>query len=245
MGLFEYRAGTAPEGGFRLKPSSISKLIDNPHAWYESNIQGKNDFHGNTNTRLGSIIHALVENYYTKEYTYYEIVERAKVWLEEKEEPDQWKIIDSIEPMYNAWVKEYAEKYQKLQTIEGWVEYQPHDKIIVSGSYDALDGDTVVDYKTTGRKKSDLGDYWVQLYTYAWLLRKNGVTVNNVRIVYIQTPLKSGAVNIVTVEEPIDESAMSELVERIKDESMQVLETLDDPSLISRYFKKNWFSHRK
>ena len=99
--LFKYTGGTKPENGVRLSGSGLATLVDNP-AVGAKNILVGSDFTGNTATRLGTIFHALAENHYLQAHTVASIKEQAIQWLESQEEPDMWRIIENVFPMYET-----------------------------------------------------------------------------------------------------------------------------------------------
>ena len=236
--MFEYKAGTKPENGIRVSPSGVDKLLTNHPKWMQEFVYGIDRFQGNANTRLGTIVHALIENYYIKKYSADRMEEKIEEYLEKEGVADRWEFTGKAYAMFNSFVENYASKNVVPDVHEGWVEYQPNSRIVVSGSFDALDGKTVVDYKTTRNKKDKITiEYRRQLYMYAWALRQNGTEIDSVRIVYIQQPLKSGNCNIYVDEEPIDEEFMADLIDDVKDKAKIVLSVMDGKLSASEYLQ--------
>lgn len=227
--MFEYNEGTLKMNQIRISPSGVNELLNNFSYWFKSRVLKQSYEYGKPDNRvLGTVLHALIENYYTKEHTQEEVLEKAGEYITNSGVVDSWKLIENVDTMFEAWKEQFAKEHEEPSKVEGWVEFEPSNRIKLSGTYDALFGDTLFDWKSTATKKSTFGNYKAQLYTYAWLLRKNDIEVNNIGICYIQQPLKSGQVNIIVLKEPIDEDYMRSLIGKIKTASDKVIEAMDN-----------------
>jgi hypothetical protein len=80
------------------------------------------------------------------------------------------------------------------------------DKIVVGGTYDAIQGDTLIDYKTTGKKPNTESipfGYKIQLLAYVWALRQKGVNIDRIRIVWVVRPTKTLPARVFVVTQVI------------------------------------------
>lgn len=253
--MFEYRP--IDFDGFVVKPSSIATFMDNPKAWYTTHITKENVFQGNTSTVLGSIVHGFIEAHYTgKEITKEDVTEFLKQY-EDNQDVDEWKILDSYEHMVKQWKKLYVPPAFEPKLIESQIKFTPRDGFCIGGSIDALFGDTLVDWKTTTSKKSSIGDYKYQLLTYAYILRKTGVEVNNIQVVYMNTPEfnrvseKTGKelADIVTevrvITEPIKDEDIAMIEELLREIVGTVKQYKKTPNLAKWLFRENKLSYRR
>lgn len=228
--MFEYNEGTIKENQIRISPSGINDLIGHFPYWFKSRVLKQPYEYGKPDARVrGTILHALIESYYGKHTEDY-VMSQVPEYLEKMGITDSWQMMNDIDLMFNAWKEEFGSKH-KPDSMEQWLEFEPNDRIIISGTYDALFGDTVTDWKTGSKKKSNIDSYKNQLYLYTWLLRKQGKEVNNIQVCFIQTPLKSGAVNIVVMKEPIDEDYMTSLISSIQVCSKNAVKAMDNQDI--------------
>ena len=236
MGLEYYGGEPLAEGKIRLSPSSISNMFRNSGDWYQESILKKNPFSGNTASRLGSIIHNRIELFYQGK-THDKQIEED--WLAKEEESDMWAITEVVDDMFEQWVEQFGKLHPKPEHLEKFMSFEPMEDIVVSGSCDAIFGDTITDWKTSKAKKSSIGAYMYQLYIYAWLARKEGMEINNIQVVYIMQPTKTMKSRIEICKEPICEERMTWLLSRLKLESELLLECRDNPSLVEKYYRSN------
>jgi RecB family exonuclease len=189
---FEYTDIEVPEGSFKISPSGISKFFDVPSVWYRDNFLGENSFTGNTASELGTIIHAIAEAYALDESTNREEVE---AYLDTLTDPDIDKqvIRDNYPEMAKVLVNEYL-RYNQPDKVEQPVLLNLGDDVLIGGTYDAIQGSTLIDYKTTAKKPNTETIPWnykVQLMSYAYALRSNGVLIDRIRIVWVVKPTKT------------------------------------------------------
>lgn len=183
MALGDYNSGNPlKEGQIRISPSQVSMLSDNELGWYKSNVLGERN-PSNTAMRLGTLTHYMCSCYLLGEFqpSDVEIVE----WLDRENETDQWRVIDDAKLMAKCFKDNWECDGDGLLS-EHWVEYEPNEKLILSGTADIITDDTVWDIKTTSKAKSSIGDYWMQLYTLAYIMRMNGRdNINNIGVIYL------------------------------------------------------------
>jgi len=198
------------EGGIILSPSGISKFFTNPKEWYEDRT-GIPTFDGNTNTVLGNAIHAYIESVFAGTPI---TLEEIEFWIDEKYgmNPKVVKqdVLKDFPNMARSWLNNfYKPSMQIPEMIEVEMEIIEHDadglKIGTFGTADAVyvEERTLVDWKTCGRKPNKIGDYKYQLMQYARALKKKGVEIEYIQIVYIQRPLKSGVSSIYVFKQKI------------------------------------------
>lgn len=215
------------EGKTRLSPSSFSKLYDNPSKWYKEAILKQGSFTGNTKTVIGTIIHARIHRYYDgiepidldNEFKYVET-------YNENPEVDEWKVREEVDRIWDMVRLSYLEKYPKPDKMEEGIMFEPPDtKYFLGGSYDALEGDTIIDFKTTATTPKKINvSHWLQLLSYALILRFNGVKVNKMRVVYIVRLKKEP--KVVVLEEQISDDDIIFMKEQIKN-TIRRLEMVD------------------
>lgn len=182
-----------PEGNFRISPSTIGKFTDKKWEWYRSQVLGEETFTGNTSTVLGTCIHRVAEvctkfqNSDERDILRTEIPEYIDSFKNNPEIDtafigEQWK------PMGNALIN-YLNLFGYPERSEDAIAYKICDGVYVGGTADAVIGNTLVDYKTTSNQSvSDTyipNNYKFQLLAYAWIYRKLGIDIQNIRIVWI------------------------------------------------------------
>ena len=68
---------------------------------------------------------------------------------------DFTKYSDAAPTLCEMWIKEYRDKYkERIESTEDWCTAPISDSVAIRGRYDALTSDTVIDWKTAGRKPS-------------------------------------------------------------------------------------------
>ncbi len=186
------------QGGIILSPSGITKFFNNSKEWYQDRT-GVPSFDGNTATVLGNAIHAYIESVFAG-YP----VSRSEVeyWIDQKYalnvKVDKAEVLKHFTNMANAWFKDFytAEGSKRPDYIEVEMEHMettPEDPLQIGtfGTADAIYGSILVDWKTCSTKPKGIGNYKYQLMQYARALKKLGVTVDTIKIVYIQKPTKT------------------------------------------------------
>ena len=112
--------------------------------------------------------------------------------------------------------------------------------VYVGGSCDRLEGDTVVDYKNVGKlPNQDVipFNYKIQLLAYAYIYRKKGFEVNNIKLVYGVKPTKTIPARCICVNEPIDYVADKLINDTLQLIAESVLMVKENPRLAYLIFK--------
>lgn len=212
------------DGKLRISPSGISKLYDNAHQWYKETILGEKTFQGNTNTVLGTIIHARIHRYYDG-LEPIDLDEELKYIDRYKDNPDvnEWTIAEELNRLWDIIRLEYLEKYPKPDSMEQQIQFEiPNSKYFVGGSYDAIENLTLIDFKTTSTTpKSISSSHWLQLLIYALIMALQGKKLTTMRVVYIVKLKKEP--KVVVLEQPITD----EDIEFIKCEVKNLVRRLE------------------
>ena len=224
----------------RISPSSLTKLFDNPSKWYDEAIKGNKTFHGNTKTVIGNIIHGRIHKYYDGKEPIdieeeFEMVERYR----DNPDVDGQIVHKEVERIWDMIRLTYLEKYPKPDKMEEGILYEiPDSNYFIGGSYDALEGKTIIDFKTTTTtpKKINVG-HRLQLLTYSLILALNGFRPNKMRVVYIVRLKKEP--KVIVLEEDITDRDYEYIKVNIKN-IVRRLEMVDeDNSLLDLLFAPN------
>jgi len=186
-----YSTGKIPENIFKISPSSFEDFFSSPHVWFRNHFLDEDKFEGNTASVLGTTVHYLLEKWHNfKEITddnYTEIFQ----YLENNqtlEDFDQDTIESEMETLFEL-AKPFAEN-SDIQLTESYRTYILTEHVILAGSLDYFNDNGIVgDYKTTRVKllpKAISYKHRLQLYCYAYMMRKDGFIVNKIEITYIK-----------------------------------------------------------
>lgn len=228
MSIGEYNKGNLKENQLRVSPSGVKFLLENTPHWINENVLGNRNVSNKTNMDAGTAFHYMIEKYYENQ-DMVNVVNEALEWLEKEGHTDTWEAEEQLTKMFDVWVNEFPKTIQEKPEMEQWVEFEPNDKIMLSGTVDAIFRKTklLIDWKTSGSRKKDIKSYKSQMYLYAWLLRQNGCEINKVGACVVKRPARrkkptednevfgDSAIDIII--EPIDEDYMSELIQNIKE----------------------------
>lgn len=215
--LFDYQHAVVPEDCHTLiSPSQLSKFFDYPKIWYLENLTGqKPEFQGNTSTVTGTICHHIYEcvaqdKPVTREWINSQLTEYLAAVPNENVDPVQ---VMSTYPLVSAAVvNEYVIPHKDYSPIlcEQQIVQKVDDGIYIAGTYDRLEGTVLCDFKTVSVKPNENTipfHYKIQLLAYAYCLRKQGVEVDRIRIIYGVKPTKTLPARCIAVTEQIDEEA--------------------------------------
>lgn len=164
----------------------VSKFIDKPHQWFRSEVLGEEQFAGNTASTIGTIVHFCAEEFTKTQKVDTDEVEK---YISEIENSDvdidyvkeQWK------PMAQALI-DYLSNSGLPQRSEELISWEITPDCWVAGSADAVQGDCLIDYKSTSKLSppTEIPQYYLyQLLTYAYIYNKRGIPINRVRIVWV------------------------------------------------------------
>lgn len=209
------------ENQIRISPSSIQLLSDNEEVWYRRNILKESSLRTSTAMRLGTLTHYLCECYLTgeEEPSEGDIIQ----WLEDSQEDDMWRVLEQSSQMSKAFKDSYPREWVSKSESEVWVEYEPTDGVIFSGTADIIVGDTVIDIKTSTKKKSSIGDYRYQLLLLAWILNKNGRDITKMGIINLVPATKTLPARYTYIEEEINQDEMKSFIQWLKLKYKKVL----------------------
>lgn len=227
---FEYVDGGAilPEGAIRISPSQFEKFFSKPHEWYRNQLLGESDFDGNTNTELGTIVHACAEAYAKGIEFTAEEVEKHIETLRGKDDVNVDEILQHWKPMVQALINQYLKANKPTET-ERFIYTEIAPGFFPSGSVDNRTGSMVVDYKTTSNLTAPTSisyAYKLQLLVYAWIYTQLGIPIDRIRIVYV-TRNNVGRVSESTGK-PLQDypSKVSVLTETIGTDDLDFIESL-------------------
>jgi CRISPR/Cas system-associated exonuclease Cas4 (RecB family) len=206
---FEYTPVTPPNAIFKISPSSIGKFYNYPSTWYKEEVLGEEkQFKNSTSTILGTVIHAIAEEYGKHQKLPSNYQELCNNFIDKEYRLNKEIDPKEIKKLYPEMAENLIQNYL-LDNLPSETEKQIYtevkDDIYVGGTVDAIVRDpitkttTVVDYKNVGTKPSGVEkptyklpfDYKIQLLAYAYILKQNGEKVNNIRIVYTVRPTKT------------------------------------------------------
>lgn len=183
---FTYNNGEdVTKGAFRISASQVSRFFDYTSQWYREHLLGEEGFTGNTATNLGTVVHAGIEMFIKEGRVDYSAIENHIDAINHPEIDtfhirEQYpNMLDAILPLVEADLPEESEKFI-------WHELLPG--IGVGGTIDALKGDTIRDWKTTSSRTLPTKfsrSYWFQQMTYAFIMKKLGVHINYIELVFV------------------------------------------------------------
>jgi hypothetical protein len=222
--IFEYTKVPLPEDCiFKISPSAISKFFEMPIVWYKEQVTGEEKFEGSTASVLGSVVHALAEQYSKGEKSSREEVE---TYLR-KQRFKPGINIDEIRNLYpdmaGTLINEYIRKEPKPTEIEVSRFAEVKDGVYVAGTLDRRTGSMVEDYKNVSTKPNTEKipwHYYIQLMAYAWLCKQHNIEVDRIRIIYVVRPTKTLPVRLFKVTQTINEKdyrAIEDVLQLISD----------------------------
>ena len=189
---FEYTDIKLEEGQIGISPSGISKFFDYPSSYYKDNFLGEKSFVGNTASFRGTIIHGICECVAKGEDVSKEVIEDFIANID-VEGVDKDLIRSTYQEMATLVVNDYVLR-NKASHIEHSMKTNIGDQVMLKGTADRIDGDCVVDFKTTSKKpniETIPFAYKIQALAYAKLARSQGIEINRLRIVYIVSATKT------------------------------------------------------
>ena len=246
--MFQYTEPVLPDDCIhRISPSQIDKFFSYPKLYYEENIQGnKAEFQGNTATTLGSVCHYVYEcvtkdKPLDRETVNKQIIEfsnlKPELALDVVEITNNWPLITMC--VVNDYLK-VPENSKGIIKSEQSVVAKVDDGIYVAGTFDRLQGDCVVDFKTVSKKPDENKipfNYRIQLLAYAYALKKMGHEINRIRIVYGVAPTKTLPARCIVVTEQIDYEADKLIRNTLKLIAESVIICRNRPELVHLIFK--------
>ena len=239
----DYNDGSSvlPADAFRISPSSIDKFFSKKREWYGENLLGEaKKFTGSTSTVLGTCVHQVCEvvaecKINGEDYDSDKLHEAVETYIDSfngKEDFDTNMINSLWKSMAEPLVKEFVLQHNTL-TTEDFISHEIRPGIFAAGSMDAITSsaptDTwedakagtesgilcVRDWKTAGTKPSSFSwAYTLQAFTYAYILRKNGINIREVELCFAVRPTKTLPVRTFSFKKPFDDNSY-EMIEGI------------------------------
>ncbi len=236
---FEYTDIKIKEGEFKISPSGISKFFEYPPIWYKDNFMGEQSFKGNTASELGTIIHAIAEAVAKNEPTTREEIQ-AYLDTIDNADVDKDEILKAYPEMASVLVNQYL-----LKNIPDKTEQQTlrdlGDGILIGGTYDAIQGTTLIDYKTTKSKPREGADmpwgYKTQLMSYAYSLKAEGVSIDRIRIVWVVKATKTLPVRIFVVNHMVTPQDWKDIEDVLKIMKDTILLGKEKPEYLHMLYK--------
>lgn len=259
MSLGNYTRPTI-EGCFNISPSSLHTWFDNKHKWYMNNVLNNNDFKGSTNTVVGNIVHYMFEMLAVdKEINWKDIMEYYSSF-NGVDGVDMWYFDPEFKNLKNLYetIVDFTANRPKPNKVEQQTIFSPREGFSIGGTYDALTGTKITDYKTTSSffDFSSKKHYMYQLITYAISLRANGIDVDEIEIVQIKRPDMIGKISEKTNKvigikpaeiKVISEKITDEMIMDTKEHLISIMDTLtaskEYPELTKLLFPKNPLSY--
>lgn len=196
--LLDYVSSPVPKDClFKISPSAFAKFISSPHIWYREQILKQDVFEYNTASVLGTIVHYCAEKVAKNEEVDVDEIEKyINKWAPKDDDtPGNGYDPDIVREQYIGMAERLVNDYvlnRDYLEVEKQLFAEIKNGYYVAGTLDALEGiitDCLLgDYKSYNSKtkpKAFPQHYKYQLLVYAWLLGKNGYTVNRIRLIYI------------------------------------------------------------
>ncbi len=191
---FSYTPGNFPAGDFRISASQISRFFDSTSQWYREFLLGEAPaFAGSTASHLGTCVHAAAAMYFDSAKVDYPAIHSYIQSL--PADIDKSEILAQLPHMVPSLLDSYLSSNHHTHSEE-FISHEVLPGIHVGGSVDSYDDrlGLIVDFKTTSGKipSSFPRPYYFQLLVYAWVLRKLGRPVTQLRLVYTTRYIDGG-----------------------------------------------------
>lgn len=199
----EYNNGTGelPEGSLRISASQFNTFMGYPHQWYREQVLKEEGFTGNTSSVIGTIVHACAAAVANGDEVKLDEIE---TFIDTYSSSIKYPDVDTSEVrthyklMAETLINNYVLTANKFM-VEEFVKHEILPDIFPSGSIDLVEGSKssamIVDYKTYNSKtkpKTIPMNYKYQLLIYAYILNKNGINADRMRLVYVNRLIDGG-----------------------------------------------------
>ena len=222
------------EGDFRISPSAFADFVSYPHRWYTSQVLGEKGFQYSTSTVIGTCVHYCAEQIAKEIPVDTKVINEYIDSLEIHEDYDPEVVKSSYIAMAETLVNDYVNENSFLY-VEHAVVSEIAEGFCVAGKADAIQGDEtdamLVDYKTYNSKskpKSIPAAYRYQLLVYAYALRKMGIIVNRIRLVYVNRNIDGGISDKTGKPLKSYPPELTILTETIEDEDIEFIKSMLD-----------------
>jgi len=195
-----------PEGAFRISASGIARFFTETNKWWRENLLNEDGFSGSTASVLGTCVHRVAELYAIKQSLSDHDKEQIELYIDQESSKNSDVDPDTVRAQYKLMAMNLVNTYLSSNMpneVEPFVvetiipANEHHNGIMVGGSIDAITDTIICDYKTTSLTKlpdSIKFEYRLQLLTYAWIKRKQGIPIDRIRIIYVSRD-KPGAIS--------------------------------------------------
>ena len=225
MSIFTHKTIDIPDCKFCISPSQIGKFYADTPLWYQEEVLGDRQFHGNTATLLGTICHFIYDCVakdmkVTREQIIIELISYLANNSNLIEDADAKEILDTYPAISMQVVNDYilpAKMVGKI-TSEVSMNLKIAEGIYLAGTCDAIylsditKEYKIIDYKTVAKKPSSMvipRNYKLQLMAYAYMLRETQkVPVTQISIVYGIKPQKTIPARCIAICEDITGDGM-------------------------------------
>ncbi len=217
-----------------LRASSVRSFHETPSTWYKNHILGLDKFEGNTATYLGTIVHHFAECYFTG----MEKFDPEAILEDAPEHVDKEVILDEYEEMCKVFEARYLDSINEPDQIEMYSKIEV-DGITFQGTCDAIQGTTLVDYKTSSKAKSKMDEYIQQLNIYAYFASTKDIKIDKLRVVNITRKTKTLPPRIIVLECDADVEMGKRLIDLMVRKTRLAL---DNPEFRELIFGENNYS---
>lgn len=235
-----------PLGSIKISPSGAQDFFDSTSYWYRQNLLDEDGFQGNTGSLLGNIIHYAAETLTIP--TEYEVLEYLTTQTCEYE-------VEVILANYGAMCRTIVEYLNSEQVTivskENFIHTHLEDIVHVGGTYDAMYETTeytdrfgeihtgnftiLRDYKSTSQKPTDdyafTKKYRFQLYIYVYILKRLGITIDAIELLYVSRATKTLPPRIFSYIEKVDDNTLETTMSKLNLIKDSILEFVDKPHL--------------
>ena len=181
-----------PQDKYLFSVTQMQKFFVNPNEFFRKVILKEDTEFHNNNTILGTLIHNAISQMYekkqvsiqeVKEYINSIDAEIDKYWIVSKYEQMVGQVLNNVKGISLDYPTEWEKSYVLQLT----------DNVYVGGTIDVRYENLLLDFKTSSKltlkKDDELPQKYIdQLYTYSYMLHKNGVAVDKCGIVYFTIP---------------------------------------------------------
>ena len=229
-----------PEDKYLFSVTSMLNFDNNKSEFFNRVLLNNPTNTISKNTILGTIIHHLIETVLTNKTT---SLDEINNYIDSFSSELLYEDLDWVKQkfleMKDYVVSYYDNRFVKPDKVEYNIIQQVSENVFIGGTLDCLEADgELKDFKTTtqlSQIQTISPNYKLQLHTYAYLLRLQGINVNTLTIEYIRVPetnrvseitgkpLKDYPCQIYAISELIDE----ELIENIKNKIQIISEQIE------------------
>lgn len=179
---------------YRISPSLFNQFFTDRASWYRTAVKNEILFHGNTYTVVGTCVHRIAEVMTKFNISVEEAIERSKQEISMYISNFLGNPEVDMHYAENTWIPT-AISLSKYFNIVGLPEYSEvkittpyRDGIYLSGTIDAIDDKTIIDYKTVLNIK-DYNNiplkYKEQMMIYAYMAKQVGMEIDRIKLIYV------------------------------------------------------------